>query len=97
MRLRPGLRAGAVLLTGASRTTVKALAKKGLLTLEKQEVFRRPELPAAEDAAPVTLNAQQQTAYEGLKALLRAGRRCQRAAVRRNGQRQNAGVYQAHL
>ena len=56
--------------TGASRTTVKALAKKGLLTLEKQEVFRRPELSAAEDAAPVTLNAQQQTAYEGLKALL---------------------------
>ena len=35
--------------TGASRTTVRALAKKGLLTLEKQEVFRRLELPAAEE------------------------------------------------
>ena len=56
--------------TGASRTTVKTLAKRGLLTLEKQEVFRRSELPVVEDAVPVTLNAQQQTAYEGLKTLL---------------------------
>ncbi len=56
--------------TGASRQTVKTLEKRGILTLQEREVFRRP-LPLEEDGRPLSdLNQQQQEAYEGLSALL---------------------------
>ena len=59
--------------TGASMTTIKALERQGLLTLSRREVYRRPELPAYETAAPVELNGEQQTAYEGLLTLTETG------------------------
>ena len=59
--------------TGASMATVKALERQGLLTLSRREVYRRPELPAYDGAAPVELNAEQQGAYEGLLALTETG------------------------
>lgn len=56
--------------TGASQQTMKALAKIGVLVLEEQEVFRR-ELPAAGETHPLSqLNAQQETAFQGLRGLL---------------------------
>lgn len=56
--------------TGASRQTVKNLEKQGLLTLEEEEVFRRP-LPETEELQPLSpLNQQQQQAFAGLSALL---------------------------
>ena len=59
--------------TGASMATVKALERQGLLTLSRREVYRRPELPAYDGAAPVELNGEQQAAYEGLLALTETG------------------------
>ncbi len=59
--------------TGASMATLKALERLGVLTLSKREVYRRPELPAYEKAASVTLNGEQQLAYEGLLALMGTG------------------------
>ena len=59
--------------TGASMTTVKSLERQGLLTLSRREVYRRPELPAYDGAAPVELNGEQQRVYEGLLALTEAG------------------------
>ena len=60
--------------TGASMTTVKSLAKQGVLELVKQEVFRRPELPDVPEAEEITLNAEQENAYQGLRALMEQGR-----------------------
>lgn len=55
--------------TGASMATLKALARQGVLTLSRREAYRRPKLPEYEQAAPVALNEEQQSAYEGLLAL----------------------------
>ena len=59
--------------TGASMTTLKALEKLGVLTLSKREVYRRPRLPVYEEPAPVELNEEQRTAYEGLLELTEQG------------------------
>lgn len=60
--------------TGASVTTLKALEKRGLLTLETQEAFRRPELPYPVGGGQATkLNEEQQAVYEGLRQLVDQG------------------------
>ena len=59
--------------TGASMTTVKSLAKSGILTLERQEVFRRPKMEEAEPAPPPVLNEEQEAAFQGLDALSQQG------------------------
>ncbi len=60
--------------TGASGATLRALAKRGLLTLEEREVFRRVALPVQAAAAEEPqLNEEQQRAYEGLNALATSG------------------------
>ena len=47
--------------TGASMATLKALEKRGLLALETQETFRRPELPCQTGGGQKTrLNQEQQ-------------------------------------
>lgn len=56
--------------TGASPATLRALAKSGLITLERREVLRRVRAQIMEPAGPVELNEEQQQAYEGLEALL---------------------------
>ena len=61
--------------TGASLATLRTLEKQGILSLRKQEVYRRPpqtELVGA-PSTPVTLNEQQQQAMEGLWSLLEGG------------------------
>lgn len=60
--------------TGASMATIKSLEKSGILTLEKQEVFRRIPLDEVEPARPPILNEEQQRAFEGLDALCQAGK-----------------------
>ncbi len=60
--------------TGASMATLKALERQGVLTLSRREVYRRPALPELEQAAPVVLNGEQQSAYEGLLALAKRER-----------------------
>ena len=60
--------------TGASMATLRSLAKSGILTLEEREAFRRVDPGPVETAEPVTLNEEQQRAFEGLDALASAGR-----------------------
>ena len=58
--------------TGASMHTIRSLEKSGLVSLEKYEVFRRPQMAHALTAKPIVLNGQQQAAYNGLNALCRS-------------------------
>ncbi len=55
--------------TGAAMPTVKSLEKSGILTLEKQEVFRRAPPEDVEPAPPLVLNEEQQQVFEGLDRL----------------------------
>jgi len=57
--------------TGASMQTLKSLEKSGILTFEKQEVFRRPSVADVPPALPPVLNEEQQLAFDGLLSLLR--------------------------
>ncbi len=60
--------------TGASSATLRSLAKSGLITLEKQEVLRRVHRQDVEEAGPIELNEEQQSAYDGLKEQMFAGK-----------------------
>ena len=60
--------------TGASMPTIKSLEKSGILTLEAQEVLRRPVLEEVEPASPPVLNEEQQRAFEGLDQLSAQGK-----------------------
>lgn len=60
--------------TGASMPTIKSLEKSGILTLEAQEVLRRPVLEEVEPASPLVLNEEQQRAFEGLEKLSAQGK-----------------------
>ena len=57
--------------TGAGRPSVKALENLGVITIEKREVFRRPEVNAS-PGEPIVLNEEQETAFDGLRSLLDA-------------------------
>ena len=59
--------------TGASMTTLRALERQGVLTLSKREVYRRPQTPAYEEPAPITLNQEQEEAYQGLLSMAEQG------------------------
>lgn len=58
--------------TGASPATLRGLAQKGIITLEKQEVLRRVSHEPVEPAGPVVLNDEQTAAFEQLDHLARA-------------------------
>ena len=59
--------------TGASMPTLKSLEKSGILTLETQEVFRRPPLEEVEPAPDPVLNEEQRSAFEGLDRMAASG------------------------
>ena len=57
--------------TGATMQTLRGLNKSGLVEFSEQEVLRvSAPAPSAREDAPITLNEEQQAAYEGLSALL---------------------------
>jgi len=58
--------------TGAAAGAVRALEKQGVITIEKQEVFRRPAVSAMPDPGPIELNREQSAAFSELAALLRS-------------------------
>ena len=59
--------------TGTSRQTVTALEKQGLVTTVEREVYRRPEITGV-NAEPITLNDEQQAAFDGLCGQIDSGR-----------------------
>lgn len=56
-------------LTGASKSVIRDLEKKGILRMKKQEVFRRINVESVDPAEPPVLNEEQQAAFDGLRAL----------------------------
>lgn len=60
--------------TGASRSSVKALAGLGVIVLEETEVFRRPSINARPAEGQIILNDAQQAVFDGLTARLDSGR-----------------------
>ena len=60
--------------TGASSATLRTLAKNGLIVLEQREVLRRVQAAEAVPAGPISLNEEQQQAYDGLQTLLGSGK-----------------------
>ncbi len=62
--------------TGASAQTIKSLERDGILALQVQEAFRRPQAEAVEPAEPPVLNREQETAFQGLAELSRRGKAC---------------------
>ena len=56
--------------TGATMQTLRGLEKLGLLTFSEQEVLRVSTAPESAERTDVTLNFEQQQAFEGLSALL---------------------------
>jgi len=59
--------------TGASAATLRALAKSGVITLERREVYRQTVREPVESAPPPELNEEQQAAFQGLGALASSG------------------------
>lgn len=60
--------------TGASHATLRSLEKSGILRLERREAFRRVTVEGVAQAAPITLNQEQQAAFRGLDALAAEGK-----------------------
>lgn len=56
--------------TGASRQSLKALVNAELVEITHEEVFRRPETWKGETLPLPSLNHEQQTAFDGLSALM---------------------------
>ena len=56
--------------TGASRGSVNRLRDLGAVEYEEREVFRRPEINAADSEGPVILNNDQEAVFKGLSELL---------------------------
>ncbi|NMA24937.1 MAG: primosomal protein N' [Clostridiales bacterium] len=59
--------------TGASRSSVKALADLGVIVLKETEVFRRPSIKAVPAAGPILLNDAQQSVFDKLNERLGMG------------------------
>lgn len=55
--------------TGASRQSLKALIASGLVEIEYEEVFRRPQSTGGELLSLPKLNSEQESAFQGLSAL----------------------------
>ncbi|MBQ6540778.1 MAG: primosomal protein N' [Oscillospiraceae bacterium] len=60
--------------TGASRQSVKALEKRGVIGTEFREVYRRPMIFFKDEDLTVTLNREQKAAFDGLNILLESGK-----------------------
>ncbi len=60
--------------TGATKTVLKTMEKRGILRLERQEVYRVPDFEAVEPAPPPALNQEQEEAFDGLRRLMKAGK-----------------------
>lgn len=59
--------------TGASRSSVKALADLGVIVLKETEVFRRPSIKIMPADGPILLNAEQQDVFDDLSERLDSG------------------------
>ncbi len=56
--------------TGASAQVIKKLEKEGLIAIEFEEVFRRPEISGSGRIEVGALSTEQQAAFEGISLLL---------------------------
>ena len=59
--------------TGAPLTTIRSLARSGLVELTQEESFRVPR-PEPADGAPISLTEEQQAAFDGIMELTKTGK-----------------------
>lgn len=59
--------------TGASMPTLKSLEKSGIISIQKQEVFRSPHPEEIAPAVPLVLTEEQEIAFCGIHALCQSG------------------------
>ena len=80
--------------SGCSHASLRALAERGLISLERQEVARRPELArvGARGGPEPTLSEAQRIALEEIVRRIDAGDGRPRPAPRRHRQRQDRGL-----
>lgn len=57
-------------ITGSTSSVINTLEKKGIISIEHQEVFRRPEIRILKNSDPIILSSQQQAAFDSLVPLL---------------------------
>lgn len=60
--------------TGATRATLRGLEKDGLIAFSQSEVLRVRTYASKEEAVPIVLNEEQQSAFAGLDALAAEGK-----------------------
>lgn len=60
--------------TGASHQTLKALERAELVTFSEEEELRVPLEASEQTGAPITLNVEQQAAFDGILALSKTGK-----------------------
>ena len=60
--------------TGASPRTLKAMEKAGLVAFSQEEELRVPQVTEAEPGAPIVLNDEQHSAYDGILSLMDSGK-----------------------
>ena len=58
--------------TGASRSSLNAIVRTGIVSLSEREVYRRPDIQSVEKAQLPELNDDQARAYDGLRELVRS-------------------------
>lgn len=61
-------------MTGASDAVLRGMVKRGLLAAEQVERLRTPDYSEVEEVPAPVLNAQQQAAYEGIRARMQTGK-----------------------
>ena len=59
---------------GASRASLRALVKAGVVELYEKETYRRPQIHLGETEPLPVLNEEQQKAFEGLNAMAASGK-----------------------
>lgn len=60
--------------TGATTQTIKALEKRGVISIESVEVYRRPKIFGSAEEQNVVLNDGQNRVFSGLLQLLKTGK-----------------------
>ncbi len=60
--------------TDAGAQVFKALEKQGMIRVESREVYRRPLFSPGQQASPITLTGEQQTAFDGIRELMDSGK-----------------------
>lgn len=60
-------------MTGAGPDMLRRMGERGILRFGKEETYRKPVIATGEVGAPISLNPEQQAAFDGLSAMADSG------------------------